>query len=116
AAHPVRRPHVGIEPRDLEIRRENADDLVRKAIEHKGGAKRIARASETPVPEAMTNQDQPLPLLNFFGGKATSLYGLDAEERKQVGRNARAGYLFRPVGSGQRSGRGVERGDVREAL
>ena len=38
------------------------------------------RASETRLPEAMTDQDQPLPLLGFFGRKATSLHGLDAEE------------------------------------
>jgi hypothetical protein len=78
----VRLPHVRVEPRDLEIRREDADDLVRSAIKHNGRSQRIARACETRLPKAMTNQDQPLPLLNLFCGKATSLRGLNAEERK----------------------------------
>jgi hypothetical protein len=93
----VRLPHVRVEPRDLEIRREDADDRVRNAIEHKARAERIARATETCLPQAMTDQDQPLPLLHFFVGEAASQHGLDAEQRKQVGRNASGADLLRPV-------------------
>ena len=80
AAGRVRLPHVCIEPRDLEISREDADDLGRKPVEHERRADRIVRASETRLPEAMTDQDQPLPLLGFFGRKAASPHGLDTEE------------------------------------
>ena len=68
AAGRVRLPHVCIEPRDLEISREDADDLGRKPVEHEGGADRIVRASETRLPEAMTNQDQ-----SFLPCSASSL-------------------------------------------
>jgi hypothetical protein len=76
----VRAPHICIEPRDLEISREDADDLGGKPVEHEGRAERIVRACESRLPEAMTDQDQPLPLLGFLGGKASSVRGMDAEE------------------------------------
>jgi hypothetical protein len=76
----VRLPHVGIEPRDLETSGEDADDLKRKPVEQDGRSDRIVRAPETGLPKSMTDQDEPLPLLGFFGRKATSLHGLDAEE------------------------------------
>ena len=87
-----------------------------KPVEHDGRADRIVRASETRLPEAMTDQDQSLPLLGFFGRKAASLHGLDTEEWKQVGGDAGADDLFRPVRSRQRRGHGIEGGHVREAL
>ena len=112
----VRLPHVCVEPRDLEIGREDADDLARKAIEHERRAERIVRASESRLPEAMTDQDQPLPLLGFFGRKAAPQDGLDTEEWKQVGGDARADDLLHAVSSGQQRGHGIEGGHVREAL
>jgi hypothetical protein len=57
AVRRVRLPHICIERRDLEISRENADDLGRKAVDHEGRAERIVRASESRLPEAMTDQD-----------------------------------------------------------
>ena len=80
AAGRVRLPHVCIERRDLEISREDADDLGRKPVEHEGRSDRIVRASETGLPEAMTNQDQSFLLLGFFGRKVASPHGLDTEE------------------------------------
>ena len=112
----VRLPHVCIEPRDLEIGREDADDLGGKPVEHEGRAERIVRARESRVPEAMADEDQPLPLLGFFGRKATSLRRMDTEEREQVGRNAGADDPFRPFCSRQRPGHGIEGRHVREAL
>ena len=112
----VRLPHVCLETRDLEISRENADDLGRNAVDHEGRAERIVRASESRVPEAMTDQDQSLLLLGFLGRKAAPQDGLDTEEWKQVGGDARADDLFRPVCSGQHRGHGIEGGHVREAL
>jgi hypothetical protein len=76
----VRFPHVGIESRDPETRRENADDLRRNAVEHDRRADRIVRACESRLPEAMTDQDEPLPLLGFVSRKAASQRGLDPEE------------------------------------
>jgi hypothetical protein len=94
----VRLPHVCIEPRDLEISREDADDLGRRAVEHKRRAERIVRACESRLPEAMTDQDQPLPQLGFFRREAAPQDGLDAEECQQVRGDARADDLpFAPV-------------------
>ena len=86
----VRFPHVCIEPRDPEISREDADDLGRQPVEHEARSDRIVRASETGLPEAMTNQDQSFLLLGFVARKATSPHGLDTEEWKEVGGNAGA--------------------------
>src|SRR5205823_14757721 len=102
--------------RDLEISREDADDLTRKAIEYKRGAERIVRASESRLPEAMTDQDQPLPLLGFFGRKAAPQDRLDTEDWKQVGGDARAHDLLHAVSSGQHRGHGIEGGHIHEAL
>ena len=96
AAGRVRLPHVGVERRDLEISREDADDLRRQAVEHERRAERIVRASESRLPEAMTDQDQSLPLLGFFGRKVAPQHGLDTEEWKQVGGDAGADDLLRP--------------------
>ena len=85
AAGRVRLPHVCIEPRDLEIGREDADDPARKAVEHKGRAERIVRASETRLPEAMTDQDQSLPLLGFFGRKAAPRTGRTPRSGSRLG-------------------------------
>jgi hypothetical protein len=49
----VRLPHVGLEPRDLEIDRENADDPRRDAVEHERRADGVARASESRLPDGM---------------------------------------------------------------
>jgi hypothetical protein len=75
----VRLPHVCIEPRGLETSREDADDLARQPVEHDGRADRIVRATEARLPKAMTDEDQPLVLLAFFGRKA-SPHGLHAED------------------------------------
>ena len=64
----------------------------------------------------MTDQDQALPLLDFFGREAASPHGLNAEEWKQVARDAGANYLFGFVGSRQRHGHCIEDGQVRETL
>jgi hypothetical protein len=84
AAHGVagraRPPDVCIEIRDLEISRKNADDPRRKAVDYEGRAEPIVRACESRLPQAMTDQDQPLPLLGFFARKAAPQDGLDTEE------------------------------------
>ncbi len=112
----MRLPDVLIEFGELEPRRQDADDLRRKPIEHDGRADRLARACESGSPEAMADQDHAFSLLGLFGRKATSERGLDAEEREQVGGDAGAGDLFHPIRSGQRPGDGVEGGHVLEAL
>ena len=40
------------------------------AVEHEGRAERIVRASESRLPEAMTDQDQPLPLARLLRSKS----------------------------------------------
>src|SRR5688500_18395360 len=77
AAGPVRLPHVSLEPRDLETSRQDAHDLGREAVEHEARAERIARASESRLPEAMADQDRPLTLVGLFGRKAAPQDGLD---------------------------------------
>src|SRR5262249_15770215 len=109
-------PHIGIKPRDLEISREDADDVGRKGIKYQRRAEGIARTSESRLPEAMTNHHQSLLLLGFFGRKAASENGVDTEEWKQVGGDTRANDLLRVVCAGQHHRHGIERGHVREAL
>ena len=87
-----------------------------KPFEHDGRAERIVRATEPRLPEPMTDQDQPLSLLGFIGRKATPEDGLDTEEWKQVGRDARADDLLRPVSSGEHRGYRIEGGQIREGL
>ncbi len=116
AAGGVGLPHVCLESRDLEITREDADDLGRKAVEHERRAERVLRASKSRLPEAMTDQDQPLPLFGFFGRKAATQDRLDTEEWKQVGRDTRADDLLHPVSAGQHRAHGIESGHVREGL
>src|SRR5262249_21296640 len=106
----VRLPHVCIEPRDLETCSEDADDLGRKAVEHDGSAERNARPTDPRLREPMTDQAQPLSLLGFVGRKTTPEDGLDTEERKQVGGDARADDLLRPVSSGEHRGHRIEGG------
>src|SRR3954466_15530133 len=112
----VRLPHVCIEPRDLEISREDAYDPARKAIEYKGGAERIVRASKSRSPEPMTDQNEPLPLLGFFGRKAAPQDGADTEQWKQVGGDAGTDDLLHAVTSCQNRGHAIEGGHIREAL
>jgi hypothetical protein len=76
----VRLPHVCLESRDLETRGQDAEDLGRNAVDHDGRANRILRASETRLPEAMTDEDELLALLRFLSRKAASHHGLHAEK------------------------------------
>ena len=55
---------------EWEIRRKDADDPGRSAVKLNGRAYRIERASETGLPEAMTDQGQPLPLLGLLRREA----------------------------------------------
>jgi hypothetical protein len=64
----------------------------------------------------MTDQDQPLPLLGFIARKVPPLHRLNAEECEEIGRDAGADDLLRPVCARQRPGHGIEGGHVREAL
>ena len=68
---------------NLETCREDADDLGRKPVELDGRADRIERASETRLPEAMTDQGQTLPLLGLLGREAAPVQGLNAEQWKE---------------------------------
>ena len=83
--HRVRLPHIGVEPRKLETRGENADDSRGTSVKLDGRADGIVRAAETRLPEAMTDQDQTLPLLGLLGREAAPLQGLNAKQRKEVG-------------------------------
>jgi hypothetical protein len=118
AGFPIRRHpvHVCIARCDLETSREDADDPGSRPVEHDSRANRIVRASQTRLPEAMTDQDQRLPLLGFFARPAASLHGLNTEKWKQVGRDVAADDLFRPFCSRQRRGHGIEYGDVGKGL
>ena len=44
-------------------------EISKACVEHKGRSERIVRAGESRLPEGMTDQDEPLPLLGFFGRK-----------------------------------------------
>ena len=60
-----------------------------------GRAERIARASESRLPEAMTDHDQSL--LGFFAREAAPQDGLHTEEWKQVGGDTHAEDLLRAL-------------------
>ena len=60
----------------------------------------------------MTDQDQSLPLLGFFDREAAPQDGLDTEQWKQVGGDARADDLLDPFISTQQRGHGIEGGQA----
>jgi hypothetical protein len=68
------------------------------------------------LPEAVTNQDEPLLLLGFFRRKVASQDGTDTQEWKQVGRDARTDDLLHTLSSCQERGHSVEGGQVLKAL
>ena len=72
--HRVRFPHSRVVVK-LEVRRENADDTGGSAVQVYGGAYRVERASETGLPEAMTDHCQTLPLLGLLGREDAPVQG-----------------------------------------
>jgi hypothetical protein len=59
---------------------ENTDDPGRSSVKMNGRADRIERASETGLPEAMTDQGQPLPLLSLLSRKDATVQGLNPKQ------------------------------------
>ena len=55
------------------------------AVKLDGRADRIERASETGLPEAMTDHGQTLPLLGLLGREDAPVQGLNAKQWKEVG-------------------------------
>ena len=88
----------------------------RTTVDHERRPDGVFRAAEHGLPEAMTDQDQRLPLGRFLAREAASQQRLNAEEWKQVGRDAGAGDAVRALRSRQRHRHGIEGGDVREGL
>ena len=112
----VRLPHVGIEASGRKAHGQDADDLFRTTVDHERRPDGVLRAAEHGLPEAMTDQDQRLPLGRFLARETASQQRLHSEEWKEVGRDAGAGDAVRALRSRQRHRHGIEGGDVREAL
>ena len=60
----MRLPHFGIV--ELELGREDANNARRKTVYHERGTDGIARSAETRLPEVVTDEREPLPLVGFL--------------------------------------------------
>ena len=78
--HRVRLPHIRIELRKFESRREDADDLGRSAVQLEGRADSIEGAGETGLPEAIANQGEALPFIGLSGREGAPIEQLNAEQ------------------------------------
>src|SRR5207247_2614874 len=85
AAAVVLRPPQG----ELKIRRHDTDDGIRPPVEADRPAKHTPVLTIAACPKAITEQDQVMPRCVLLAGKVSSQNRLNAEHRKERGRDAR---------------------------
>src|SRR6266481_223015 len=113
--HRVRLPQIRSESPELETCREDTNDPGSASVKLDGRAYRIQGASETGLPEAMTDHRQTLLLLGLLGREDAPVQGLNAEQWKDVGCDPGNADLFHPIFTCERHGNTIKESHIREA-
>src|SRR6266436_480601 len=97
----TRGPDIGgSEERELNSRRQHADNVIRRTVERDGLAQDVWVAAKTAVPQRVTDDDDRLAGgLSFFRQEEAAHLRRNAKHLKEIRGNTRGRYLQRLTAS-----------------
>src|SRR5205814_7578057 len=103
----MRFPKLDLLAGKIETRRHNADDLRTPPLYPQAFPYDIRFSSETAEPQSMAQYNHAFLAFCFIGGEASSHHRLNAQQRKQIGRDSRPIHSFCVLFEGQIEGLGL---------